>query len=212
MNSDFRQAVNPGRFITFEGIDGAGKSSHIQSFATMLRAAGHSVVLTREPGGSPLAESIRTLLLTAEMSAITELLLAFAARADHLEQTIRPALSRGEWVICDRFTDSTYAYQGGGRGLGAEPVALLERWVHGDLQPDLTVLFELSPEEAAHRRGQARPADRIEREAIEFFRRVDQAYRARADAMPGRFLRIDASQSIESISKQLEEYASKWLK
>ncbi len=200
-----------GKFITFEGIDGAGKSSHIVAFAGALRNRGRSVVVTREPGGSALAETIRALILGQPMSATTEMLLAFAARADHLERVIRPAIERGEWVVCDRFTDSTYAYQGGGREIDFRFIKYLESIVHPELQPDLTVLFELSPQVAAERRAGARPADRIERENLAFFERVAAAYRKRVTESPGRFLVIDASQPLSSISKQLEEYILKCL-
>ncbi len=202
--------AGPGRFITFEGIDGAGKSSHVETFAQRLRARGIEVEVTREPGGTTLAESIRQLLLSHPMSARTELLLAFAARADHLERVIRPALAAGRWVVCDRFTDSTYAYQGGGRELGPPTVAAVEALVHPDLQPDLTILFELDPEEAARRRAGARAADRIEREDLSFFERVARAYRERALADPQRFFRVDGHQARETIARRLQTLADQW--
>jgi len=149
-----------GRFITFEGIDGAGKSTQVQVVADVLRARGIDVVLTREPGGTPLAEALRTLVLNEPMDASTETLLLFAARSDHLERVLRPALAAGRWVLCDRFTDATYAYQAGGRGVPAERIATLEQWVHPDLQPDLTLLFDVPPEVAAQRLSKARAADR----------------------------------------------------
>jgi dTMP kinase len=201
-----------GRFVTFEGIDGAGKSSHVEAFAARLRARGLAVEVTREPGGTAIAEAIRGLLLEHPMSPTTELLLAFAARADHLDRVIRPALAAGRWVVCDRFTDSTFAYQGGGRELGSGVVATLEAIVHPDLQPDLTILFELDPDEAARRRARARAADRIEREDLAFFERVAQAYRDRAQACPQRFHRVDGRQALELIAHQLQELADQWLR
>jgi dTMP kinase len=194
-----------GRFITFEGIDGAGKSSHIAWFADRLRGLAPGVVVTREPGGTPLAESIRDWVLNRPMSMRTEALLVFAARQDHLDQVIRPALAAGHWVLCDRFTDSTVAYQGGGRGMPLHDILALERWVHPDLQPDRSYLFDLDPATAAARRGAVREADRFEREDTGFFERVRAAYQARMAAAPERFLRIDGSQSIETIRKILEK-------
>jgi dTMP kinase len=199
-----------GRFVTFEGIDGAGKSSHIAAFAARLRDRGLVVEVTREPGGTALAEAIRGLLLAHPMSPTTEMLLAFAARADHLERVIRPALAAGRWVVCDRFTDSTFAYQGGGRQLGNGVVAGLETLVHPDLQPDLTILFEIDPDEAAQRRARARAADRIEREDLAFFARVAQAYRERAQTCPGRFFRVDGREPIDIIARQLQALADRW--
>jgi len=195
----------PGRFVTFEGIDGAGKSTHVDWYVERLRARGIDAVRSREPGGTPLAERLRELLLAEPMSMDTELMLMFAARRDHLERLIRPALSAGRWVVCDRFTDSTWAYQGGGRGGPAERIAWLERWVHGDLQPDRTYLFDLPAALAAERRASARAADRFEREDEAFFRRVREAYRQRAAQSPARFLVIDGRGSIEEIHALLEE-------
>lgn len=185
-----------GRFITFEGIDGAGKSSHIEATATFLRGQGRQVVSTREPGGTALGEKLRELLLDQGMHRETEALLLFAARREHLEQVIEPAVERGDWVICDRFSDATYAYQCGGRGLAAAKFAQLEEWVHGHLQPDLTLLFDL-PSAVAGRRiaAQARALDRFERERAEFHERVRQAYLERAAAAPQRIQIIDADQS-----------------
>ena len=194
-----------GRFVTFEGIDGAGKSTHIGWFVERLRASGRPVVQTREPGGSPLAEKLRELLLHEPMGMTTELLLMFAARRDHLERTIRPALERGDWVVCDRFTDSTFAYQGGGRGGPGEAIAWLEALVHADLQPDRTYLFDLAPRVAAERRAAARAADRFEAEDLAFFERVSEGYRARARSAPQRFLVVDGERSIAEIRKLLEE-------
>jgi dTMP kinase len=192
-----------GRFITFEGIDGAGKSTHIQPVAAQLRAAGHSVVLTREPGGTPLAEQLRALLLNAPMDALTEALLVFAARRDHVQQVVEPALERGDMVLCDRFTDATFAYQGAGRGFDASVLATLESWVHADLQPDLTFWFDLSAEQAAERLAAARTPDRFEQQDAAFFRRVREGYRARADAFPERFIRIDAAADRDAVSRQV---------
>jgi dTMP kinase len=197
-----------GRFVTFEGIDGAGKSTHIDWYVERLRARGIDAVRSREPGGTPLAERLRELLLAESMSMDTELMLMFAARRDHLERLIRPALAAGKWVVCDRFTDSTWAYQGGGRGGPAERIAWLEQWVHGDLQPDRTYLFDLPAALAAERRAAARTADRFEREDEAFFRRVREAYRQRAAQSPGRFVVVDARRAIEEIKKLLEEDAA----
>lgn len=192
------------RFVTFEGIDGAGKSSHVEWFADRLRARGHAVVVTREPGGTELAEAIRDWVLNRPMSMRVEALLVFAARQDHLDRIIRPALAAGRWVVCDRFTDSTVAYQGGGRGMPLDDIAALERWVHPDLQPDRTYLFDLDPQTAAERRQAVRAADRFEAEAAAFFDRVRGAYLDRAAAAPSRMLRIDGAQSREAVRELLE--------
>lgn len=195
-----------GKFITLEGIDGAGKSTHLDWLVDLLRRRGHSVVKTREPGGTPLGEKLRALLLNEPMHLETEALLMFAARREHLDRVIWPALRRGEWVVCDRFTDASFAYQGGGRGLAAEKLEQLERWVQGDFQPDLTFLFDL-PVETAMRRiaGAARQLDRFEQEQSDFHRRVRAAYLARAQQMPARIHLIDADQSCTLIQKQLEQ-------
>jgi dTMP kinase len=182
-----------GRFITFEGIDGAGKSSHIQPLAAWLRERGAEVVLTREPGGTALAELLREQLLHQSMDALTEALLVFAARRDHLQRVIEPALAAGRTVLCDRFTDATFAYQGSGRGFDVQLLTQLEAWVQQGRQPDLTLWFDLAPELAAQRRGAARSADRFEAQDIAFFERVRQGYEARAAAQPQRFVRIDAA-------------------
>ncbi len=192
-------AVTRGRFVTFEGIDGAGKSTHIEWFAQQLRARGHEVVVTREPGGTPLAESLRDLLLHRTMSVETETLLMFAARREHVVQLIEPALARGAWVVCDRFTDSTFAYQGGGRGVSATAIEALEQLTHPALRPDLTLLFELAPAEAARRRMGARDADRFESENLPFFERVADGYRRRVTQDPRRFVSVDATQSIDAV-------------
>ena len=187
------------RFITFEGIDGAGKSSHIDALADALRARGDTVCLTREPGGTPLAESLRALFLNQPMDALTEALLVFAARRDHLCQVIEPALQRGETVLCDRFTDATFAYQGHGRGFDLAVLAQLKRWVQQGRQPDLTLWFDVPPQVAAARRAAARQADRLEREESDFFTRVRDGYAARQAAQPGRFLRIEGDASLEQV-------------
>jgi dTMP kinase len=189
-----------GKFITFEGIDGAGKSSHVSAAAEALKAAGKKVQLTREPGGTELAEILRQAVLHRPMDALTELLLVFAARRDHVVQLIEPALARGEWVICDRFTDSTFAYQGGGRQMDQATIVQLEQWVHADLQPDCTLLFDLPPNIAAERRAKVRQADRFEAEDdTGFFLRTRDAYLLRASLNPGRFVKIDALQSLEEV-------------
>jgi len=194
-----------GRFITFEGIDGAGKSTHIDWYAGQVRGRGLEVVVTREPGGTPLAEKLRALLLSEPMTIDTETLLMFAARREHLQGLIRPALARGAWVVCDRFTDSTFAYQGGGRGVSLESIAGLERWVHGDLQPDRTYLFDLPAALAARRRSAARAADRFEAEDVAFFERVRAAYHARRTGQPDRFLLVDGTLRIEDIRRMLAD-------
>ncbi len=182
-----------GKFITFEGIDGAGKSSHIEAAAAALRESGKIVLLSREPGGTPLAEKLRNEVLHTAMDGLTELLLVFAARRDHIETVIKPALMRGEWVICDRFTDSTFAYQGGGRQMDLKKIEILEQWVQGDLQPDRTLLFDLPPEVASERRAKVRAADRFEADdSSGFFDRIRQAYLQRAALNPERFVLIDA--------------------
>ncbi|KAA0086272.1 dTMP kinase [Trinickia soli] len=196
-----------GKFITFEGIDGAGKTTHLPWFREQLEAKvagmGHAVVTTREPGGTPLGESLRELLLHERMDLETEALLMFAARREHLAQVIEPALARGDWVLSDRFTDATFAYQGGGRGLPRDKLEALERWVQGGFQPDLTVLFDLPPETASARRGAARSPDKFESETEAFFTRTRDEYLRRAEEAPHRFAVVDASDSIEHIRKVL---------
>lgn len=193
-----------GRFITFEGIDGAGKSTHVDVLAARWRAAGRTIVQTREPGGTPLAERIRELLLNAPMDALTEALLVFGARRDHLAQVIAPALQRGDTVLCDRFTDATFAYQGGGRGTDLETLRDLERHVHGKLQPDLTLWFDLPAEVAAERRARARAADRFEQEDLAFFERVRAGYAERMVAAPERIVRIDADRPRDAVARQID--------
>ncbi len=193
----------PGKFITLEGVDGAGKSTHLGFVADWLRGQGREVIVTREPGGTPLGETLRELLLHREMDADTELLLMFAARQQHLAELILPALARGAWVVSDRFTDASYAYQCGGRGIAAERIAALERWVQRGFAPDLTLLFDVSPEVAEARRSAARTADRFEREADSFFNRVRNAYLDRARAEPARIHVLDARQSIEALQAEI---------
>lgn len=194
-----------GKFITFEGIDGAGKSSHVEWLATFLRDKGNVVHVTREPGGTELGEKLRELLLHKSMHLETETLLMFAARREHLAKVIEPALANGEWVVCDRFSDATYAYQGGGRGLDRAKLQQLEHWVHGHLQPDLTLLFDLPLDVARERIVLAsRVLDRFEQERADFHERVRQAYLERAHSSPARIRVVDAQQSIETIRNLLE--------
>ncbi|MGZ5193857.1 MAG: dTMP kinase [Ramlibacter sp.] len=199
--------TQPGLFISFEGIDGAGKSSHVESLAQAFRAQGRAVTVTREPGGTPLAEKLRALALNEAMDPLTEALVMFAARRNHLLQVIEPALARGDVVLCDRFTDATFAYQGHGRGFDLQVLAGLERWVQtvpalpaGQLrQPDLTLWFDLAPEIAAARLAGARAPDKFESQPVEFFRRVASGYAARLAADPSRFARVDADQPREAV-------------
>jgi dTMP kinase len=191
--------VTVGRFITLEGIDGAGKSSHLSALAAWLGADGTEVVLTREPGGTPLAETLRELVLHQGMDALTEALLVFAARRDHLRLVIEPALARGATVLCDRFTDATFAYQGGGRGFDLAVLQALEGWVQQGRQPDLTLWFDLPPAQAAARRAAVRAPDRFEQQDEAFFERVRAGYAARAAADPVRFARLDAAAPREAV-------------
>lgn len=195
-----------GKFITFEGVDGAGKSSQHAWAVEHLRQQGREVVSTREPGGTPLGEKLRALLLSESMHLETEALLMFAARREHIEQVIRPALTRGAWVLSDRFTDASFAYQGGGRGLALDKLRQLETWVQGDLQPDLTFIFDLPVELAQQRRnGTGTAPDRFEQERLDFHERVRLAYLARAQAFPQRIRVIDANQGLIQINKLLEK-------
>lgn len=195
-----------GKFISLEGLDGAGKTTHLTWLVETLRGRGITVVQTREPGGTPLGEKLRGLLLSEPMHLETEALLMFAARREHIAQVIEPALARGDWVVCDRFTDASFAYQGGGRGLARTKLDILEQWVQEGLQPDLTLLFDV-PTDLARRRvlGMDRDLDRFEREKQEFFERVRAAYLDRAQASGGRMQVIDADRSIEFIQKTLEK-------
>jgi dTMP kinase len=197
----------PGTFITLEGGEGAGKSTMMQRVAAWLDERGNRVVLTREPGGTELAEKLRDILLdknTVGLSGLAELLLVFAARAQHLAELIRPALQRGDTVLCDRFTDATWAYQGGGRGLPREDIAALERLVHGDLQPDLTLLLDVPVEQGLRRASRRSATDRFERESAEFFGRVRQVYLDRAAHAPERFALIDAAGPVDTVWAQVE--------
>ena len=192
-----------GRFITLEGVDGAGKSTHTEWIAEFLRGQGLEVVSTREPGGTPLGEKLRALVLTDPMGLDTETLLMFAARCEHLHQVIEPALARGAWVVCDRYTDATYAYQGGGRGLGAARVAALETWMQAG-RPDRTWLFDVPLAVARARLADAREPDRFEREGAAFFERTRAASQARAAAEPDRIQVIDSTRAIPEIRAELE--------
>jgi dTMP kinase len=214
--------MTSGLFISFEGIDGAGKSTHIDGLAQAFRAQGRAVTLTREPGGTPLAEKLRVMVLNDPMDAMTEALLVFAARRDHLQQLIEPALARGEVVLCDRFTDATFAYQGGGRGFDAAMLNYLEQAVQALThpgakvrvrQPDLTVWFDLPPEIAAARLAGARAPDKFESESLEFFRRVSQGYLQRLQADMARFARINADQEREAVWQDVRQavQARGWL-
>ena len=195
--------MSSGRFISFEGIDGAGKTTHIDAVERAWRASGHDVVRTREPGGTPLAESLRELVLHQAMDPLTEAMLVFAARRDHVQQVIRPALARGAWVLCDRFTDATFAYQGAGRGFDLGVLTQLEQWVQDGLQPELTLLFDLSPSVAAARLRDARQPDRFEALDAAFFERVRSGYLARRDASPQRFALIKADASPTEVGEQV---------
>jgi dTMP kinase len=192
MNNNTRMR---GLFITFEGIDGAGKSSHIEALAQAFRAQGRVVVLSREPGGTPLAEQLRTLVLNDPMDAMTEALLVFAARRDHVCRVIAPALARGDVVLCDRFTDSTFAYQGSGRGFDLQVLLTLEQWVQDSVQPDLTLWFDLPAAIAAQRLVSARVPDKFESQSLEFFEKVSQGYAQRMAGATDRFARINAHQA-----------------
>lgn len=193
------------KFITFEGVDGAGKSTHIAWFADALRQRGIDVLETREPGGTPLGEALRAILLNQPMHAETEALLMFAARREHVEKVIQPALQRGTWVISDRFSDASFAYQGGGRGVAVEKLEQLERWVHADLQPNLTLLFDIPVEVARQRLNNNTSLDRFEQEQGEFFDKVRNAYLARSKKNPTRFAVIDAKKSPAEVKASLEE-------
>ena len=204
-----------GKFITFEGIDGAGKSTHLAWAADLLRGRGVSVVVTREPGGTILGEKLRQILLNGDqrIHPETEALMMFSARRQHLEEVIRPALQRGDWVLCDRFTDASFAYQGGGRGVEKQKLEELERWVHPDLQPDLTLLFDVSAELGQSRVERIKSPDRFEREDVGFFSKVRNAYLERLKQWPKRMVRIDGSKSVADIQLQIEQLIlAKWKK
>ncbi len=204
-----RSGTMRGKFITLEGIDGAGKSSHVGWLAERLRQAGHEVVVTREPGGTRMGEKLRALLLHDAMDPATETLLIFAARQEHLARVVRPALARGAWVVCDRFTDATFAYQGGGRGFPDSKLAVLEEWVQEGLQPDLTLFFDVSVTVGQARLKAASGAqDRFEREDVGFHERVRAVYLERVRRSPHRFRVVDASASMGEVRKTLEDIAS----
>jgi len=197
---------NSGKFITVEGIDGVGKTTQLNAICVQLKRLGVSFVCTREPGGTPLGETIRELLLSHSWSGMhvdTELLLMFAARAEHVQTVIRPALNEGRWVVCDRFTDATYAYQGGGRSSSEERIGELEGWVQGSLRPDLTVLLDADATVGLARAKMRSAADRFERENLAFFERVRQGYLKRAMQQPTRFRIIDASRNLKDVSKSI---------
>lgn len=208
------QTDSPGRFITLEGTEGVGKSTNLQFIQTVLEQHSVQYQLTREPGGTPLAEEVRELLLAnreEQVAEDAELLLVFAARAQHLNQVIRPALARGDWVLCDRFTDATFAYQGGGRGLDNQLIAQLEATVQRGLQPDLTILLDLPVEIGLARARQRADLDRFENEQIEFFERVRSAYLSRAESDPQRFAVVDASGTLEQVQQQIRDVLNKYL-
>ena len=196
-----------GKFITFEGIDGAGKSTHLAWAADFLRGHGVGLIVTREPGGTVLGEQLRRMLLAGEqpIHPETEALMMFTARRQHVEDVILPALRRGDWVLCDRFTDASFAYQGGGRGVVKDKLKALERWVHPDLQPDLTLLFDVSAELGQSRVARIKSPDRFEREDVEFFSRVRNAYLERLQQWPKRMVRIDGSKPIADIQREIEQ-------
>lgn len=199
-----------GLFITLEGVDGAGKSSHLEWLAEWFRGHGRSVRLTREPGGTPVGEKLRQIVLHESMHAETEALIMFAARREHIEQVIRPALAAGEVVISDRFTDASFAYQCGGRGLPEARLETLEAWVHADLQPDLTLLFDVPAEVAAQRLAAAREPDRFEREQNAFHARVRAAYLRRAAGHPQRIRVVDGGGDIVTVRAQLTRILEPW--
>ena len=193
-----------GKFITLEGMDGAGKSTHIPHIIALLQAQGHEVVSTREPGGTDLGERLRELVLHETMHVETETLLMFAARKEHIECVIKPALARGAYVLSDRFTDATYAYQSGAKGLTASKIEALEQWVQGEFQPDLTLLFDVPVEVSVERLRATRSPDKFERENAEFFSRIRLAYLQRASANPNRFRVIDANKPLDEVAKTVE--------
>jgi len=205
--------VTKRRFITVEGSEGVGKSTNMEFIVNDLRSRGKTVIMTREPGGTPIAEQIRTVLLQSEVGSMSdhcELLLMFAARADHVERVIRPALERGEWVVCDRFTDATYAYQGGGRGMDERDIGILEQFILRGLAPDLTILLDASPDVSAARRSARGVSDRFEAEAAEFFTRVRRRYRESAEREPSRISLVDASGSLDEVQTTLKAILDKY--
>lgn len=203
-----------GKFITLEGAEGVGKTTNREFIRHCIEMSDHSVIVTREPGGTPLAEQIRSLLLECRdeggMASDTELLLMFAARAEHLARVIRPALDAGQWVLCDRFTDATYAYQGGGRGIPNSRIAALEEWVQSELRPDLTLLLDLPVTEGLQRAGKRSTPDRFESEQVAFFERVRQAYLALAEQHPQRYRVIDAAQPLEIVQQRIGDVLTRF--
>lgn len=201
------EAMSRGKFITLEGIDGAGKTTQRTWLEERLRSRGIGLITTREPGGTPLGEKLRDLLLgaTTKPNPESETLMMFAARREHVDKVIQPALDAGTWVICDRFTDATFAYQCGGSGVAWDKVEALERWVHPHLQPDLTLFFDVDPEIGLKRAQSIKQPDRFEREALDFYRRVRAAYLRRAAEYPQRIRRLDANQSAQRVQDELEE-------
>jgi dTMP kinase len=197
--------MTPGKFITLEGIDGAGKSTHLAFIAEHLRATAKQVIVTREPGGTPLGEMLRDMVLSQSMHVETETLMMFASRREHIDKVIVPALEKGIWVISDRFTDASFAYQGGGRGIAPERLEMLEAWVQGDLQPDLTLLFDVSVEVSQKRLARNISLDRFEQEKQDFFTRVRDAYLLRAARFPQRIRVIDSNRSIAEIQTELRQ-------
>lgn len=196
--------VKKGKFITLEGMDGAGKSTHIPAIIDQIKSFGETVVCTREPGGTPLAEQLREILLHQAMHAETETLLMFAARREHVEQVIAPAIARGDCVISDRFTDATYAYQAGGKAVPIVKINALETWVQGDLQPDMTLLFDVPVEVSLKRLALARTPDKFEREGADFFEKLRNAYLARAKQDPARFRIINGNQALEVVKEEVK--------
>jgi dTMP kinase len=200
--------MTQGKFITFEGVDGAGKSTHVGTVAQYLRNRGLHVVTTREPGGTPLGEKLRELLLHEPMHLETEALLMFAARREHIAEVILPSIGRGSWVISDRFTDASFAYQGGGRQLALDKLQSLEQWVHADLQPDLTLLFDVPLEVARERLSSGRALDKFEQEKEDFFQRVRDVYLMRAQSFPSRIKVIDSTRPVTEVSAQVEQWVA----
>lgn len=208
-------ALSKGKFITVEGIEGVGKTTNIEFIRKILETSGKQVVVTREPGGTPLGEEVRRLLLdhrNNKMSSDTELLLMFAARAEHIAHVIRPALEKGKYVLCDRFTDATYAYQGGGREISSGRIAMLENWVQGELRPDLTLLLDLPVATGMQRAGNRSQADRFEQEKQDFFERVRNTYLSMAKREPVRIRVIDAAQPLEAVQSQIQKELELFLK
>lgn len=206
--------MRSGKFITIEGTEGVGKSTNLAFVQNWLQARGIDVVVTREPGGTPLAEQVRGLLLSKREEVVdetAELLLVFAARAQHLQRVIKPALARGAWVLCDRFTDATYAYQGGGRGLNLHTIAQLEQLVQGDLRPDLTLILDIDVELGLNRAKARGELDRFESETLVFFERVRAAYRQRASEAPERYALVDAGQELTAVQRDIDQLLNKML-